>query len=194
MFSQVELQSLRITSDVQQIVNQIGARAADRGFVQSSFSDDVLLTFWTLLRWERKVGIVALERLRVSLAVLEQDVNSKLNARREETSKLVQRQLRDQYFEQVGPSDQLDRDKLRLAVGPLFQQAQAILKARILDLLTQAKAESDALEHTWVGTEHVLLAICKLADDGLAAILKKHGIDHDAAVTAIIGIMSGKCR
>jgi len=194
MFCQDELRSLPITDDVHHIVNQIGGRAAGRGFVQTSFSDVVLLTLWSLLRWEHKLGIVALERLRVNLVDLSQDVDSRLKSRRNETKDFERQELRRQYHEQVDASDPIDRDKLRLALVPLFQQAQADLKTRILDFLTQAKAESDALGHTWIGSEHLLLAICTLADDGLAAILKKHGIDHDSAVAAINAILSGGCR
>jgi len=194
MFSEEELQAFPLTCDVHHIINQIGGRAAGRGFTPRQFSDVVLLIFWALLRWERKVGLVALERLGVDLVDLSQDVNARLNVRREDTRELDRQDLRRQYHEQGNPSDVIDRDKLRLALAHLFQQAQANLKTRILGLLKQAKAESDALGHTWIGTEHVLLAVCTLADDGLAAILKNHGIDHDAAVAAIKGILSGNCR
>ncbi len=59
------------------------------------------------------------------------------------------------------------------------------MKAGAIEFLTVAKEESSRIGHTYVGTEHLLLAACKLADVDLKAILDRHGVSADKVETEI---------
>ncbi|MGD9648579.1 MAG: Clp protease N-terminal domain-containing protein [Pirellulales bacterium] len=160
-----------LTDGAYPIVEQINQRAAARGFLQTELRDVVLLMLWTLLRWERKVGQVVLEELGVDLDHLASDVNSGLRARgaerkfRVENNSLVDRQTG----------------------APIYLSD---LKSSVIEFLNVARAESKRMGHTYVGSEHLLLTICRLADAELQAILDRYGVSAplvEARIHRVLG-------
>jgi len=76
-----KLSARRFTTSAIHIVEQLWPRVADR-----SMSTDVteqtipMLALWSVLRWERKVGLVAVERMGVEVDALARDVDRALDA------------------------------------------------------------------------------------------------------------------
>src|SRR5262245_42365426 len=77
---QQDLSARRFTSSAIHIVEQLWPRAAARG-ISSEVNEHSLrmLRLWSLRRWERKVGLVALERLGADLAALAREVDQALS-------------------------------------------------------------------------------------------------------------------
>ncbi len=65
------------TDSARRFINDADARSGDRGMFGEI---PPLLLLWTMLRWERKIGVVVLERCGIDLAVLERDVESELES------------------------------------------------------------------------------------------------------------------
>lgn len=148
-----------MTSTAQHILEQLPSRAGERGLLTVDDVSIVTLTLWSLLCWERKVGVSALERMRVDRFGLARDVDRLLiEARGEQKGK---------------PHEVRDFGSL---TEPLLQQAQH---------------EAEELGHTWVGSEHLLLAIVRMADPVLAASLQQHHVNHERvkeSVEELVGL------
>ena len=59
----------------------------------------------------------------------------------------------------------------------------------IRSLLELAKEEAASMRHTWVGTEHLLLAIIQMADAPLSAIFARFGIKYQDVREAILMVL-----
>lgn len=60
---------------------------------------------------------------------------------------------------------------------------------RSAEVFVNAQEEAKELGHSYVGTEHILLAILKLNDNGLRTILENHGINYSKIRNEIISIV-----
>jgi len=164
----------RITDSAQRILKQIPSRASDRGLHVVDYSSIVQLALWSLLLWERKVGRVALERSGVDPFELARGLDRLLTEKaREHPVAYDQRRGRlvlDKTGEPYEPWD------FHALVEPLLQQA-----------------EHEALElgHSYVGSEHLVLAIVRIADPLLSALLQQHGIVHEVVKEAVLGLLKG---
>src|SRR5262245_8488747 len=75
-----ELAGRHFTTSAIHIIEQLWPRAADRGITCEVNEQTVpTLALWALLRWERKLGLVALERTRVKAEELARDVGRVLD-------------------------------------------------------------------------------------------------------------------
>jgi ATP-dependent Clp protease ATP-binding subunit ClpA len=167
-----EWSARHITDSTQRILKQIPCRASDRGLLVVNGSSIVMMALWSLLMWERKVGRVALEQMGVDPFDLARAL--------------------DRLLEEITREHQVVYDARR--------QQSVLLKTRepyegydfdaLLEPLLQ-RAEHEALElgHKYVGSEHLLLAIVRLADSTLAAILQQHSIDHDRVKEAVLSVL-----
>jgi ATP-dependent Clp protease ATP-binding subunit ClpA len=155
-----------ITSTAQHILKQILSRAADRGLDVADAGSVVLLVLWSLLLWERKAGRVALERLGVDPFDLAREVDRLLVEKAAEAPVACDSQRQGPVIVQVWDFDHL--------LGPLLQRAEH---------------EALALGHGWVGSEHLLLAVVGLADEGLSAILRQRSVDHGRVSEAVLGVL-----
>ena len=167
-----ELAARHFTTCAVHIVEQLWPRAGDRSMVTELTEETVpMLCLWTLLRWERKVGLVALDRTGVDLNALAHDVDEALDAACADIEK------------QAGP-----RKFQTLAFG----HGSIIIDDRkpLIPLLAEAEHESVGLGHTWVGSEHLLLAIIKLADPRLRALLERYHVEYEAVRQAIVHILA----
>lgn len=60
---------------------------------------------------------------------------------------------------------------------------------RSAEVFVNAQEEAKELGHSYVGTEHILLAILKLNENGLRTILENHGINYSKIRNEIISIV-----
>src|SRR5688572_6421021 len=74
------LSDRHFTDSAINIIAQLGPRAIERG-ISTEINDQtiLMLALWTVLRWERKLGLVALERLGVEANAMATDVDWELN-------------------------------------------------------------------------------------------------------------------
>ena len=127
----------------------------------------VLLVLWSLLRWERKVGLVTLEKMGINLDSFAQEVNQALCAAWEDAR---QRKC------QAG----LPGQKVVLVD---FQPREQFLLA--------AQREAAHLSHNYVGSEHLLLAAIQMADPRLGAVLEKYAVTYERAKATILQLLHG---
>lgn len=166
-----ELSARRFTTCANHVVEQMSARAADRGIsTQITGHSIVTLALWSLLRWERKVGMVALERLGVELDALARDVDRALD---EECAEV--RQLMGEHGPYV-----LERGERYVVID--FQTP-------LEPLFSTAEREALELGHGSVGTEHLLLAIVRLAGPGLTERLRHYHVVYDGLRQAVLEVL-----
>lgn len=59
----------------------------------------------------------------------------------------------------------------------------------LIPFLTAAERESFELGHDWVGTEHLLLAIMRLADPSLFGVFKRHRVTYAKVRQAVLELL-----
>jgi len=166
-----DLSARRFTTSAIHIIEQLGPRAADRSMASAvTPSSLTMLTLWSLLRWERKVGIVALERMGVEVDALARDVDRALSAECEEIARLA------------GEPEWRALPSGRPAVVVDFDRP-------LEPILATAEHEAMDLGHTWVGTEHLLLATVRLAGPRLRELLDRHGIGYEGLQRAVLDVL-----
>jgi hypothetical protein len=167
-----KLSDRHFTDSANRIITQLSARACDRSMsAEITQQTIVMLALWSLLRWERKVGLAAIERTGVDTFALARDVDDALRSACEE------------FRKQNGP--------------PKLQELPSGGRGIIVDwatplapLLSVTEHEALALSHNWVGSEHLALAIIRLADPRLREVLDHHRVDYDAVRQAVLEILS----
>lgn len=159
------------TASAIHILEQLWPRAADRRMSDAVTEQSInMLTFWSLLHWERKVGLAALERMGVSIDSLSKAVDRVLIG------------LCQAIRQKAGP--------------PEYQTLPSGQRAVVVDfdtplepLLTSAEAEALWMDHTYIGTEHLLLAIIRRSCPRLREVLQLHGITYVRAKTMVIELL-----
>lgn len=127
--------------------------------------------FWAILHWERKVGLITLERMGVEVDALARDVDGALGAACSE--------LR----EQMGPPT--------LVTLPSGQRGLVLdFRAPLEPFLMAAEHEARELGHDYVGTEHLLLAAVREADPRLRQVLDRHGLGYEGLRQAVLAALS----
>ena len=166
-----ELAGRHFTTSAIHIVEQLWPRAADRS-ISTELNDQtiLMLALWSILRWERKVGLVALERMKVEPDALARDVNESLHTACAEIR------------QQMGPPKLQKLPGGQLGVVVDFNTPLA-------PLLAAAEHEALELGHSWVGSEHLLLAIVRLADPRLCDVLKMHGVNYGDLKETVVEIL-----
>jgi ATP-dependent Clp protease ATP-binding subunit ClpA len=161
-----------ITDSAQRILRQISSRASDRGLNVVDGSSIVMMALWSLLLWERKVGRVALERLSVDPFDLARGVDRLLDAKAREHP--VAYDSKRQQLVLVNTGEPYGGWDFDAALEPLLQQA-----------------EHEALElgHNYIGSEHLLLAIVRLADPALLGVLQQLSVDHSRVREAVLNVL-----
>jgi hypothetical protein len=163
-----ELFARHFTTSAVHIVEQLWPRAADRGMAEEVTEQTVpMLALWSILRWERKPGLAALEQMGVEVDALARDVDRALDAACEEFGRVN------------GPR--------QFQTLPSGQRVTVVdFRAPLAPLLAEAEHEALGLGHTWVGSEHLLLAAIRVADARLREVLDRHRIGYDGARRAVL--------
>jgi ATP-dependent Clp protease ATP-binding subunit ClpA len=170
--TQEKWSSRQITDYAQRILKQIPSRASDRGLHVVDEPCIVMMALWSLLQWERKVGLVALEQLGVDSFDLARAVDRLLDEKKQEYPVVYDQQQQQGVLAKTGEPYQ--RWDFNLLVEPLLQRAEH---------------EAQSLGHSYVGSEHVLLAIVGLADSALSTVLRQHSIDHARVRDAVVTVL-----
>jgi ATP-dependent Clp protease ATP-binding subunit ClpA len=161
-----------ITDSAQRILKQVPSRASDRGLFVVDGSSVVMMTLWSLLLWERKVGRAALEWMGVDPFDLARGLGPLLEEKARQHPVAFDSQLGAPVFAKTGePYRGWD------------------FAATLEPLLQQAEHEALGLGHNWVGSEHLLLAIIRLADQELAGLLQKHSVTHERVREAVLQLL-----
>ncbi len=156
-----------ITDSAQRILRQIPSRCGDRGLHVVDSASIVMMTLWSLLLWESKVGRIALEQTGVDRYDLARDLDRLLDEKADENPVAVDRHGALVLVKTGEPYRHWDFDAL---LEPLLQQAEH---------------EARALGHKYVGSEHLVLAIIRIADPTLTKVLQKHSISHKKVQDAV---------
>jgi ATP-dependent Clp protease ATP-binding subunit ClpA len=165
------LSARHFTDAAQRVVEHIKDRALDRGMISGELTEATtgMLALLSMLRWERKVGRAALERMGVSLDALARELDAAI--------------------------DEEGREARRPG-GPRFETLPSGARAVFVDtqtprrpLLDQAEHEALSLGHNWVGTEHLLLAAVRQACPRLQDTLRRHAITYDGVRKVILDLL-----
>lgn len=166
-----KLAARNFTQSAIHIVEQLYARAVDRRMSTEVTEQSVnLLALLAILRWERKVGVVALERMGVNIDKFARDVDEALAA----TCAGIRKQ--------AGPPEYQTLPSGQRAVEVDFDTP-------LEPLLTTAEAEALGMDHEYVGTEHLLLATIRRACPRLREVLQEHGITYVRVKAPIIEVL-----
>jgi len=166
-----KLAARNFTQSAIHIIEQLCPRAADRRMSSEATEQTMnMLTLLAILRWERKVGVVALERMGVDLDSLARAVDQALAA------------TCTDIRQHAGP--------------PEYQTLPSGQRAVVVDfdtplepLLSTAEAEALGMDHEYVGTEHLLLATIRRACPRLREVLQDHGITYVRVKAPIIEVL-----
>lgn len=166
-----ELKKRGFTDQASRIVMQLRDRALHRGIYPVLEGPSLnALALWTIVRSERRVGLVALETLRVGLDELAQDLVDVFREHRE-ANPLAERNGA-LIFQRTGQP-----------VPPINYEA-------LLDpFLRRAEQEARTIGHNYVGSEHLVLAVISSADSRLSTLMRSHGITHERVKQAILKLL-----
>ena len=159
----------RFTDSMRRIIQQMGERARVRGLLALDEVCAPPLALWTLIRWERKIGLAALEEMGVDLHGLADRLDALITRLAEERPTVA----RGGVVVDARTGERI-----------LFDPAPALAP-----LLAQAAREARRLGHNYVGSEHLLLAIISSADSELAAILNNRLIAYDCTRATILELL-----
>jgi hypothetical protein len=167
-----ELSGRHFTDSAKRAVCHIAERALDRGMHAGELTPATagMLAVLSILRWERKVGLVALERMGVDRDGLARELD-----------------------EVIAAEGRVSRDPggPRLTTLPSGQRALVVdTDAPVRGLLDEAEHEALGLDHNWVGTEHLLLAAIRLACPRFRELLDRHAIGHERTRQAVLGVLT----
>ena len=158
----------RLTDSLWKLICQVPLQAHYVGIWKPNAFSTVPLALWTILNYERKVGLVAIETVVGDTKKLSNQVHEFLRNDSDSTPVLtVQNRL---YFENTDEP-----------VPPI----ETTIKPFLDSLTEQAVTEAALSGVDYVGSEHLLLAIISTADANLTSILSHHKLTHEAAVKAI---------
>jgi ATP-dependent Clp protease ATP-binding subunit ClpA len=159
------------TASAIHILEQLGSRAADRRMSGEIVEETMnLLVLRSMLLWERKVGMVALEKMGVDLNALSKDVDLALT----ELCSEIRRHKGPQQYQTL----------------PSGQRAVVVdFDTPLEPLLAAAEAEALWMDHTYIGTEHLLLGTIRRADPRLKEVFTKHGITYVKTKGTIIEVL-----
>ena len=166
------LEERQFTDSARLIVRQAGSRAQNRGFDHVDASSYAVLLLWTMIRWERKIGLVALETMGVDLEMLAREIDEILTRRADEHPVAFDPRTNSFVYEKTGEAFfGWDYDVIAI---PLFDQAaQAARK----------------IHHDYVGTEHLLLAVISAADPELKQVLDGHFMRAENVEETILEVL-----
>jgi ATP-dependent Clp protease ATP-binding subunit ClpA len=161
-----------ITDSAQHILGQVPSRASDRGlYVVDRFSL-LILVLWSLVLWEGKLGRIALEKIGLDLFELAHRLDGLLTERAREHPVAY---------------DHKQRLLVLVNTGEPYQpwDFAAILEP----LLQQAEHEARELGHDYVGSEHLVLAICASAGSPLSDLLQQYGMSRQPVKEAVLNVL-----
>ena len=163
----------RLTTSAIDLLEQIPKRSGERGLHVVDGESIVMLALGSILLWERKVGLVALDRLGVNRFELARDLDNLL----------LQKGLEHPVV--------YDRQQDILVMAKTREPYQFWDFAALLEpMLVVAEHESKELGHTWIGSEHLVLSILRVSDPALSSLLGNHGAVYERVKRSVVEILT----
>lgn len=145
-------------TDLVTIIKLIPARAAARSCPLNA--DTIPCLAWlSMLRWERKLGLVVPDDLNVDIAKLTNDIDS--------------------FLTTITPRPVLGPGEPRVRVN---EGADVMIR----DLIQSVRQQATSLDHTSAGSEHLLLALASTTSQDLSRILSRNGISYQVVKDNIL--------
>lgn len=166
-----KLSSRGFTASAIHIIEQLGSRAADRRMSGEIVEETMnMLTLWAILHWEKKVGLAALERMGVDLVSLAKAVDLAMIAMCND----IRQHKKPQQFQTL----------------PSGQKAIVVdFDTPLEPLLAAAEAEALWMDHTYIGTEHLLLGTIRRSCPRLREVFQNHGITYVRVKGIVIEVL-----
>ena len=162
----------RLTDSAQHILAQIPSWAHDRGLIAVGSECIAMLALWSLLLWEHKVGLVAVEQSGVDRFDLVRGLDRLLVEKSSENPVAYDKEGKAFVFVKTQSAyDGWDFDDL------------------LEPLLRRAEHEAKELGHEYVGSEHLVLAILQVADPVFNALLKHHGVSYEQVKDSVVSLL-----
>ena len=154
-----------------EIIEQVPARWAARAPMVLDESSVGMLLLWTLIRWEHRFPLTALEEMGVDIWALTRDVDQLL-----ENDKI-------QKPGEISPAP---------AKGPNDPNPVILLRDMTNLWLERAEDEARNLGHNFLGAEHLLLALVAGADPSWSPLFARYGIDHERLKNTVLQALASK--
>ena len=173
----------RVTDSSKRILEQISSRAIDRGLALRVADQPsiVMLALWSVLLWERKLGLADIEHAGGNRFDLIRALDQSLQRKASELP------VAFDMDREVGC------DNPQRGVVVVSEPDQPVVRWDSEDLLEplfrQAKDEAQELGHDYIGSEHLVLAIVKLADPTLQTLLRECGVTHERVKEAVVALL-----
>jgi len=151
-----QLHEWRCTSDVHAVVDEAVNRSMARG-VELTDQSAPLMVLWAILRWETNLAVAVLKHLGVAPRAVEDDVD---------------RMLLSMTYPRKDPP------RMVYIVG----REQTDYVTRVIDA---GYTEANGLNHSWVGTEHLLLAVVRSPPRALIPKVDVYQLSPNAIEKAI---------
>jgi hypothetical protein len=167
----LERKGWQFTDGAELTIRQVRERAADRGMIRGEFTEATagMLAVLSILRWERKVGRVALELLGTDLDGLARDL--------------------DQVIEDEGRSSRRS-EEYPFVVLPSGQRGIVVDDdTPRRPLVEQAEGEARMRGRNYVGSEHVLLAAVRFACPRFRDVLERHRVTYERVDQAVLDLL-----
>jgi hypothetical protein len=171
MLDRQELYSRRCVRTLVEIIEQMPSRWAARAPMVLDESTAGLLLLWTIIRWERRFPLTLLEEMNITLWPL---------------TKAIDQLIED---EKTRKSAEYDPSAVK---NPDHPEAKYLLRDYTDRWLRRAEEQSQALGHSFVGAEHLLLALVACAYSTWTPIFAEYGLDYERLKNAIVQALSAK--
>ena len=155
------------TDSARCILELIPAVAGSRWHHIADPSSIVMMSLWFLLLWQRKIGRVALEEVGVEPYDLARDL--------------------DQCLEQKA----LANPGIVMRRGTIVYVRPVDFDALLEPLIRQSEHEAIELGHNYVGSEHLVLAMIRLADPELLGFLQKRSVTYERVKDVVLKLLYG---
>ncbi len=169
MFSRQDLFARRCVLGLVQVIEQVPSRAAARMPQTLDAASAGMLLLWTILRWERTFLLVCLEELGVDMWALTRDLDDLIRHR-----------------DSFGAA----ADRRAAGRGARLAFSWSALDFYVAQWLDRTAQEAVKLNHPYLGTEHLLLAIIAGADPELADLVARHGIGYHRVKDAVLAALA----
>jgi ATP-dependent Clp protease ATP-binding subunit ClpA len=180
----------RMTDSMMRILGQLPLRAIDRGLGLCAVDEQtvVMLALWSVLLWERKLGLAAIEEAGINRFDLVRGLDQLLQEKASELPETYDKQ-------QAGLLDKqqaivvLSHQSIIAAGWTSHPDGTRDFEDLLEPVLQQAAREAKDLGHDYIGSEHLVLAILKLAVPPLQTLLQKHAVAYEPVRNAVVRLL-----
>jgi Clp amino terminal domain, pathogenicity island component len=169
MFDRQELCARRCVRTLIEIIEQLPARWATRAPMVLDESSVGMLLLWTFIRWERRFPLTALEEMGLDIWAFTRAVDQLLEHEKIKIS---------------------ETNYLEPAKGANDPNSIVLLRELTNRWLERAEEEARSMGHTFLGAEHLLLALAAGADASWSPLFARYGIDHERLKNTVLAALS----